>query len=136
MRTTTKGAYELSLKSLKNDNLLYDIDVIKHMSNSTDNSEKVRIALAKLRLERYSKLYNEIADTVSTDKDFELMVDQVQQIIIKTKLKLTHHELIAITDLFYKDKSIDLTLADKFFMEVDHANNQILNGKGVGMFYA
>ena len=128
----------LFLNDLKQETFLYDIDVIKHMVNATDKVDKVNVALKKLRDERLTKLYAEIVKTIP-NKDFELMVDQVQELITRTKLKLTHHELTAITDSFYKLEEPTrnrLDLADKFFIEIDHANSQIVQGKdSVGLFY-
>jgi len=95
------------------------------------NNDKVNLALKKLRDERYTKLYKEINEIFKCKFDFDMMVGDVQEIITRTKLKLTHHELTAITDIFYKlekPTSERLDLSDRFFMEIDHANSGIVHG--------
>lgn len=107
------------------------------MKDSTN--EKVIQALKKLRDERYTKLYIEIVQVFNSKFEFEMMVGDVQEIITSTKLKLTHNELTAFTDMFYKldePSSERLDLADRFFVEIDHANNQIVHGNdSVRLFY-
>lgn len=107
------------------------------MKDSTN--EKVVQALKKLRDERCTKLYKEINEIFNCKFDFDMMVGDIQEIITRTKLKLTAHELTAFTDMFYKldeASSQRLDLADRFFAEIDHANNQIVHGNdSVRFFY-
>lgn len=61
--------------------------------------------------------------------DFELIVDDIQQLITKTNVKLFNKELIEITNIFYNkgEQTIQgLNESDKFYAEIDHANSGLL----------
>ncbi len=79
------------------------------------------------------------------DGDFEFMVDEIQQLMFKTNVKLKDKEIVEICNIFFHiEKSTDRTkqnhrldLADKLYQELDHTNSGLLDGSNdsVGLFY-
>ena len=78
------------------------------------------------------------------DGNFELMVDEIQQLMTKTNVKLKNNEIVDICNIFFHmEKSKDrikqshrLDLADTMYQELDHTNSGLLDDNNtVGLFY-
>lgn len=66
--------------------------------------------------------------------DFDLLVDNIQQLVINNDVKLLDEEVRYLADIYFKmEKSTDRTKqnqrldnANRLYQEIDHANNMIL----------
>jgi len=102
---------------------------------TVDMMKKLEIRNSKIK-----DLKTKAKERMEKGGDFELMVGDIQDMISKTKVKLFNKELIEITNIFYNqgDQSVErLDLSDKFYTEIDHANNSLIeNGDStVGLRY-
>ena len=92
-----------------------------------ERNKKVEILMINVRV------------TMVRVKDFDFMVDEIQQLISKTNVKLFTKELRSIANIYFnKNKTKEqLDLADKLFQEIDHANNMIVETEDstIGLFY-
>ena len=78
--------------------------------------------------------------------DFDLLVDNIQQLVIDNNVKLLDEEVRYIADIYFKmEKSKDRTKqnhrldnANRIYQEIDHANNTIIETKDstIGLFYS
>ncbi len=70
----------------------------------------------------------------SNNGDFDLLVDDIQQLVISNDVKLLDEEVRYLADIYFKmEKSTDRTKqnqrldnANRLYQEIDHANNMIL----------
>lgn len=70
----------------------------------------------------------------SNNGDFDLLVDDIQQLVINNDVKLLDEEVRYLADIYFKmEKSTDRTKqnqrldnANRLYQEIDHANNMIL----------
>ena len=102
----------------------------------------MKITLTK-RKEKIEILKVNVGIIMVKVKDFDLMVDEIQQLITKTNVRLLTDELRSIADIYFKlEKSTDRTiqshrldLANKIFQEVDHTNSGLIEPFEVDLFY-
>ncbi|MEK0367777.1 MAG: hypothetical protein QQN45_07605 [Nitrosopumilus sp.] len=78
--------------------------------------------------------------------DFDFMVDEIQQLITKTNIKLFTNELRSIANIYFcieksKDRTVQTKRLDdsnRLFQEIDHTNSMIIETEDstIGLFYA
>ena len=82
----------------------------------------------------YVKIKILIHTSDSNNGDFDLLVDNIQQLVINNDVKLADEEVRYLADIYFKmEKSTDRTKqnqrldnANRLYQEIDHANNMIL----------
>lgn len=75
-----------------------------------------------------------IKECDSNNGDFDLLVDNIQQLVIDNNVKLSDEQVRYLADIYFKlEKSTDRTKqnqrldnANRLYQEIDHANNMIL----------
>lgn len=72
--------------------------------------------------------------------DFDFMVDEIQQLITKTNIKLFTNELRSIANIYFcMEKSTHrLDDSNRLFQEIDHTNSMIIETEDstIALFYA
>jgi hypothetical protein len=102
--------------------------------------ERLTASIEK-RNETFKELKKEIISIVMTDEfDFETITDKAQTLICDKKIKLTNSEIVSFVQVYFNhgDKTHEkLTTCNKFYQELDHANNMIVenNESTIGMYY-
>ena len=101
--------------------------------------------LIQIRNKKVEDLKFKITETMQNVKDFDLMVDEIQQLITELKIKLWTNELRSIANIYFcMEKSKDRTVqthrlddSNRLFQEIDHANNMIVETEDstIGLFY-
>ncbi len=102
--------------------------------------------LIQIRNKKVEDLKFKITETMSNVKDFDLLVDEIQQLITKTNVKLWTNELRSIANIYFcmeksKDRIVQtqrLDNANRIFEEIDHTNNMIIESEDstIGLFYS
>lgn len=92
------------------------------------------------------KIKTAITKSDLNNGDFELLIDNIQQLVINNNVKLLDQEVRYIADIYFKmEKSKDRTKqnqrldnANRIYQEIDHANNTIIETKDstIGLFYS
>lgn len=88
----------------------------------------------------FSELKKEIISVIYSDIDFETLVDKSQTLIGDKKVKLTNAEIVSFVNVYFNKghKSHEkLTTCDKYYQELDHANNMIVETfeSTIGLYY-
>jgi hypothetical protein len=68
---------------------------------------------------------------------FEIMVDTMQRYMTEQQVKLTDAEIRGLADIYFKQNETveQLGRANQLYQELDHTNNMINIGEGVGLKY-
>jgi len=102
---------------------------------SDKDMDKIRI-----RNKKVESLMVNVREIMQVVHDFDLMVDEIQQLIGRTNVKLWTKELRSIANIYFnKNKTTEqLDKSNRLFQEVDHANNMIIETEDstLGLFYA
>ena len=115
-----------------------------YIFNNTDTlcrkCKKEKTGLEK-RAESFKELKKQMISLIYTDDiDFETLTDKAQTLICETKVKLTNAEIVSFVNVYFNmgHKTHErLTTCDKFYQELDHANNMIVETyeSTIGMYY-
>jgi len=101
--------------------------------NSEGNKMNIDERYANLKILHF-KIKTAILKSDLNNGDFDLLVDNIQQLVIINNVKLLDEEVRYIADIYFKmEKSKDRTKqnqrldnANRIYQEIDHANNMIL----------
>jgi hypothetical protein len=111
------------------------------MTEPKYEAKNLKAFLLRERTRTFTDLRKEMISIIlNDDLDFETMTDKAQTLIAEKRIKLTNAEIVSFADTLFNHglKTQErLTISDKFYQELDHANSMIVeNGEStIGLFY-